>query len=304
MATTLEAVQAKMKKLQAQADALIAKQSSGVIEKIRELMIKHGLTTADIEAHTGGKQREKKVRAKTVVKASAVAVKYRDPQTGVTWSGHGRAPGWIASAKNRDKFLVDGSVATAKTVPFSKAKAAGNYVRGPQPAMYRDPKSGATWSGRGRAPAWLAGAKNRSDFLVAGGAEATVAVSVGAASKAKTAVKKVSKAAGAASGKGQRKGLQPALYRDPKSGATWSGRGPAPAWLAGAKDRAKFLIDGASAVTDTGAASKPKAVAKKPATKTAVAKKAPTKKLVGAKKAATKASVAAAPEAETAQPTA
>ncbi|MFL9929950.1 H-NS family nucleoid-associated regulatory protein [Paraburkholderia sp. RL18-103-BIB-C] len=26
---------------------------------------------------------------------------------------------------------------------------------------YRDPKSGATWSGRGRAPAWLAGAKGR-----------------------------------------------------------------------------------------------------------------------------------------------
>jgi hypothetical protein len=74
--------------------------------------------------------------------------------------------------------------------------------------------------------------------------------------------------------------------------------------LAGAKDRTKFLIDGASAVTDTGAASKPKAVAKKSATKTAVAKKVPVKKLVGAKKAATKASVAAAPEAETAQPTA
>ena len=35
MATTLEAMQAKIKKLQAQADALIAKQSSGVIEKIR-----------------------------------------------------------------------------------------------------------------------------------------------------------------------------------------------------------------------------------------------------------------------------
>lgn len=31
-----------------------------------------------------------------------------------------------------------------------------NYVRGPQPALYRDPKTGATWSGRGRAPAWLA----------------------------------------------------------------------------------------------------------------------------------------------------
>lgn len=32
-----------------------------------------------------------------------------------------------------------------------------------------------------------------------------------------------------------------AKYRDPKTGATWSGRGREPAWLAG-KDRRKFLI--------------------------------------------------------------
>ncbi|MFM0543719.1 H-NS family nucleoid-associated regulatory protein [Paraburkholderia strydomiana] len=278
MATTLEAVQAKIKKLQAQADALIAKQSLGVVEKIRELMAKHGLTTADIDAHTGGKQRGKKVGAKTVVKASAAAVKYRDPKTGATWSGHGRAPGWIASAKNRDKFLVDGSTASAKPVSASKAKTAGNYVRGPQPAMYRDPKSGTTWSGRGRAPTWIAGAKDRAEFLIAGAAKATVATTTGAVSKAKATVKKAaSKSVGATAGKGQPKGAQPVLYRDPKSGATWSGRGRAPAWLAGAKDRSEFLIGGAAAVGDA-----------KPAVKKAVAKKAPMAKKTAAKKAPAK----------------
>lgn len=30
---------------------------------------------------------------------------------------------------------------------------------------YRDEKSGATWTGRGRAPAWIAG-KNRDDYLI------------------------------------------------------------------------------------------------------------------------------------------
>ncbi|WP_408435376.1 H-NS family nucleoid-associated regulatory protein [Paraburkholderia sp. RL18-101-BIB-B] len=100
------------------------------------------------------------------------------------------------------------------------------------------------------------------------------------------------------------RGPQPALYRDPKSGATWSGRGRAPAWLAGAKQRSRFLIDGVSGVADSAAASKPKAVAKKPATTTAVAKKAPVKKLVGAKKAVTKLPVATAPEPMTAQATA
>ena len=166
MATTLEAIQATIKKLLAQADALMTKKSAAVLKTIHELMEKHGLTTADIDAHVGGKRGGKKVGAKTVVKASAAAVKYRDPKSGATWTGHDRAPNWIATAKNRDKFLVDGSTATAKPASASNAKSAGNYVRGPQPAMYRDPKSGATWSGRGRAPAWLASVKDRTKFLI------------------------------------------------------------------------------------------------------------------------------------------
>ncbi|CAE6866539.1 hypothetical protein R75461_08310 [Paraburkholderia nemoris] len=274
MATTLEAIQAKMDKLKAQADALIAKQSSGVIEKIRELMAKHGLSTADIDAHAGGKQRSTKAVGKTMSKDSATAVKYRDPKSGATWTGHGRAPSWIAAAKNRDKFLVDESTATTKPTSVSKTKADGNYLRGPQPAMYQDPKSGATWSGRGRAPAWIAETKDRSKFLIAGGAKATVATNAVVVSKTKTAVKKASKAVGATSTKGQPKGPQPAKYRDPKSGATWSGRGPAPAWLSGAKDRAKFLIVGASAAVDA-----------KPALTKVVTKKAPTAKKTAAKKA-------------------
>jgi len=37
--------------------------------------------------------------------------------------------------------------------------------RGPQPAKYRDPESGATWSGRGREPSWLVG-KDREAFAI------------------------------------------------------------------------------------------------------------------------------------------
>jgi DNA-binding protein H-NS len=274
MATTLEAIQAQMKKLQARADALMKREAAKVVRTIHELMAKHGLTTSDIDAHAGGKRRAKKVETKAAVRGSATAAKYRDPESGATWTGHGRAPGWIASAKNRDKFLVDGSTAAAKPAPVSKVKTAGNYVRGPQPAMYRDPKSDATWSGRGRAPSWIAEAKDRNRFLIAGGAEATGAATAGAVSRAQTSAKKTSKAVGAASTKGQPKGSQPAKYRDPKSGATWSGRGPAPAWLAGAKDRSKFLIDGAIPAADA-----------KPVVTKATAKKAPTAKRTVAKKA-------------------
>lgn len=35
----------------------------------------------------------------------------------------------------------------------------------PLPPKYRDPKSGATWSGRGKPPKWIAG-KNRDRFLI------------------------------------------------------------------------------------------------------------------------------------------
>ncbi|KAE8757190.1 H-NS histone family protein [Paraburkholderia madseniana] len=301
MATTLEAVQAKMKKLQAQADALMAKQSSGVIEKIRELMAKHGLTTADIDAHAGGKQRAKPAAAKTAAKPATSVAKYRDPKSGATWSGHGRAPQWIAAAKNRDKYLVDAAAAAVKPLPAKAAKSVGAYVRGPQPAMYQDPKSGATWTGHGRAPAWLANVKDRSKFLIAGSAEATVATSAGAVSKAKTVAKKASKATGATAGKGERKGPRPALYLDPKSGATWSGRGPAPAWLAAAKDRTSFLIDGAGAAADVSASTKTKPSAKKAVAKKAVVKKvaatktAPTKKVAVKKVVAEKAASAKVP---------
>lgn len=200
---TLEQVKAKMAKLQAQAEALAAKKSVTVLKTIHELMEKHGLTTADIDAHVGGKKRGPKAAAKSAVVPKASAAKYRDPKTGATWSGHGRAPGWLANVKDRNKFLIQD------------------------------------------------------------GTEAAVATTSSSISKTKSAIKRASSSAGATAGKGQPKGPQAAKYRDPKSGKTWSGRGPAPAWLAAAKDRTKFLIDSASvgaAVTKT---SKPKAAAKK-----------------------------------------
>ncbi|MGS1035927.1 H-NS histone family protein (plasmid) [Burkholderia glumae] len=41
----------------------------------------------------------------------------------------------------------------------------GRKPTGPQPVKYRDAESGKTWSGRGRAPEWIAG-KDRSAFEI------------------------------------------------------------------------------------------------------------------------------------------
>ncbi|MGF7133088.1 DNA-binding protein H-NS [Paraburkholderia sp. EB58] len=236
-------------------------------------MSTHGLTIADVDAHGGGKRRAKKSAGKSA-KPVTSAARYRDPKTGATWSGHGRAPAWIASAKNRDKFLVDGRAVAANVASASKTKAAGKYVRGPQPAMYRHPKSGATWSGRGRAPVWIAEAKDRNKFLISEAVEANVATTE-PASNAKTVSKKASKVVKATTAKSESKGFLAAKYLDPKTGATWSGRGRAPAWIAGAKNRSKFLIDAPAAVFAAPATtSEPKMADKRSATKKNVAKNA------------------------------
>jgi DNA-binding protein H-NS len=160
---TLKALQDKIAKLQAQAEAIAKKESSAIYGKIRELMQKHGLTPDDIAAHfrqpTAGRKSVSATKS-----ATSSAAKYVDPKTGATWTGHGRAPGWIANAKDRNKFLA--SAGTAPVVVAEKKPKAGNYARGPQAPKYRDPKSGATWSGRGPAPAWLAAAKDRTKLLI------------------------------------------------------------------------------------------------------------------------------------------
>lgn len=170
---TLQSIQARIQKLQAQAQELAAAKSTEVLEKIRGLMEKHGVSVADIEAFVG-KRHGRKSQPGAAAKPSTSTAKYADPKTGATWTGHGRAPAWIANAKDRTKFLVAGaaaeSAASAKETP-----KAGRYVRGPQPALYRDPKTGATWSGRGRAPAWLASLRDRSKFLIADAAKPAAA---------------------------------------------------------------------------------------------------------------------------------
>jgi DNA-binding protein H-NS len=257
---TLEQIQTTMKKLQVQADALIAKKAQAAVDQIRKIMLAHSLTTEDIEA---------KAKAKREAKAM-----------------NGSAP---------------------------NVKAASSSLKGGTPPRYQHPKTGATWTGHGRAPGWIADVRDRSKFLIASGADAGRAESARTVSKAKTAAKKAAVVAGAGAHGGQRNGPQPAKYLDPKTGAKWSGRGPAPAWLAAAKDRSKFLIGGAGAVaTETSTASKaskPKssvtsgAVAKRAATKKGVAKKAIAKKaapadnMAPAKKAARKSAAVTAPAA-------
>ena len=79
-------------------------------------------------------------------------------------------------------------------------------------------------------------------------------------------------------------------YADPKTGATWTGRGRAPAWIRDVKDRSKFLIEAGAAPK---AASAKAAGAKKAAVKRVVAKKAGAKAAAVKKTAAGRAATSA-----------
>ena len=122
----LTALKKQIAALQAQAERIAKTEASSAIAKIKEIMADFNLTIEHLTAHVSGKPAVKKTKAKT-----ASVAKYADPKTGKTWSGFGRAPGWIAGAKNRDAFLVAKSVAAepAAKAPVGAKKASGKTVK-------------------------------------------------------------------------------------------------------------------------------------------------------------------------------
>ncbi len=68
-----------------------------VVEKVRAMVGEYGLSVQDV--FPAG--RRSGVRRPT----GKVAPKYRDPVTGQTWTGRGKAPKWI-DGKDRSKFLI------------------------------------------------------------------------------------------------------------------------------------------------------------------------------------------------------
>ena len=81
-----------------QLEKLVAeKQAEGKregIQQIHAIMSAYGLTVDDL-TRTTGKSRQ----------GQTVAPKYRDPATGATWTGRGKAPKWI-DGKDRAQFAI------------------------------------------------------------------------------------------------------------------------------------------------------------------------------------------------------
>jgi DNA-binding protein H-NS len=64
--------------------------------KIQKIMQASGIALDDLQ---GDKKKVGKVR-------SSVSPKYKDPTTGRTWTGRGRAPAWL-NGRNKDDFLIN-----------------------------------------------------------------------------------------------------------------------------------------------------------------------------------------------------
>ncbi|WP_080428442.1 H-NS family nucleoid-associated regulatory protein [Burkholderia ubonensis] len=92
MATYRE-LQAQLVALTEQAEAARLAERDAILDQVREFVSIYELTEREIF----GLRRTNAKRS--------LQPKYRDPKTGATWSGRGRAPAWLVG-KNRDRFLI------------------------------------------------------------------------------------------------------------------------------------------------------------------------------------------------------
>jgi len=95
-----EEIQAKIADLQAQASRVKQEEKAQAIEAARAMIDSYGITAKDLGL-------DKAPKGKTGPKAgNKIAPKYRDPQSGATWSGRGKTPKWINGAADRSAYAI------------------------------------------------------------------------------------------------------------------------------------------------------------------------------------------------------
>jgi DNA-binding protein H-NS len=94
-----EELQAKIADLQAQAAKVKEEEKQQAIDMARTMISAYGITARDLGL-------DKAPKVKTGPKpGNKIAAKYRDPQSGATWSGRGKTPRWINGA-DRSQYAI------------------------------------------------------------------------------------------------------------------------------------------------------------------------------------------------------
>jgi DNA-binding protein H-NS len=110
MATYRE-LQEQAQKLLEQAEKQRLEERAAALESISKTVSEFEISLEELFDHlkAAGFKPTRAARGKAKAKAK-VAAKYRNPSTGETWSGRGRAPSWLREAeekgKAREKFLI------------------------------------------------------------------------------------------------------------------------------------------------------------------------------------------------------
>jgi len=73
---------------------------SDAVARVRTLIVEYELTETDVFPRGRGGVRTSSTAG------SKVAPKYRDPATGQTWTGRGKAPKWIQNVVDRTQFAI------------------------------------------------------------------------------------------------------------------------------------------------------------------------------------------------------
>lgn len=126
---TVAGIRQQIAALEAKAVRLAEDESKASVAKVRALMNSLGVTIEHLTTSVSKKVRAaKKVvvgkKAEPAKRSGAGVARYRDPATGATWSGFGRAPAWIASVANREEFAVGKASASVAKKAASKKIAA------------------------------------------------------------------------------------------------------------------------------------------------------------------------------------
>lgn len=115
---TLSDIQKQIAKLEKQAEVLLKEAAAEAAKKAAALIKQHGLTAGDVglapKSDKAAAVKKAVAKTKPVTAKPAGVPKYREPKSGKTWTGNGKAPGWIAGAKNREKFLINAPTAVAQ----------------------------------------------------------------------------------------------------------------------------------------------------------------------------------------------
>jgi len=149
MASSYAQIQEKIAALQKEAEAALAREVAGVVERIQVAIAHYGLTPD----HLFGKPattRKKPSVAKASPQKKQGRIGYSDGK-GNTWGGWGKRPTWLRNALAAGRNLEDFQVSAQAAKPAPRKSM---QKRRPSNVLYSD-GTGRTWTGRGPQPRWL-----------------------------------------------------------------------------------------------------------------------------------------------------